>query len=107
MSQNERRGPGRGLLLLIPIGVLIAKGVGRRRRMMEAGGGAGRHHGFGHGFVPGGYGHRFGPGAMDAEGRPSFALPPKLERMLGDWHERVHAATESAEPVATADSATA
>jgi hypothetical protein len=92
---------------LIPIGLVIAKGIGRRRRMMEAGGGAGRHHGFGHGFGPGGHGHGFGPGAFDDEGRYTFSLPPKLERVLGDWHDRVHAATDSARPGATTDPATA
>jgi hypothetical protein len=85
MNQNERRGPGRGLLLLIPIGLLIAKGVGRRRRMLEAEGGHGRHGGFGH--------RGFGPGAFDAEGRSTFSLPPKIESVLNAWHERVHAET--------------
>jgi hypothetical protein len=102
MSHNERRGPGPGLLLLIPIGLLIAKGIGRRRRMLEAGG-AGRHHGFAHGFGKGG----FGPGSFDAEGRYTFALPPKLERVLDDWHARVHAAPEARPDGATTDTATA
>ena len=103
MSHNERRGPGRGLLLLIPIGLLIAKGIGRRRQMLEASPGAGRHHRFAHGFASGG----FGPGGFDAEGRYSFALPPKLERVLGQWHDRVHAAPESPSSAATTDTATA
>jgi len=93
MRSNERRGPGPGLLLLIPIGLLIAKGVGRRRRMLEAGGGRGRHGGFGHGG--------FGPGAFDAEGRSTFTLPPKIESVLDAWHTRVHenvAETEAAPP---------
>jgi len=103
MNTTERRGPGPGLLLLIPIGLLIAKGVGRRRRMLASGSGAGMHHGFGHGrFGPG-----FGPGAFDAEGRPTFTLPPKIERVLGDWHDRVHAAAEAAQPPTTGDTATA
>jgi hypothetical protein len=86
MNQNERRGPGLGLLLLIPIGLLIAKGVGRRR-MLAGEGGHGRHGGFGH--------RGFGPGAFDAEGRSTFTLPPKIESVLGAWHERVHAAAEA------------
>jgi hypothetical protein len=98
MRSNERRGPGPGLLLLIPIGLLIAKGVGRRRRTLEAGGGRGRHGGFGHG----GFGHGgFGPGAFDAEGRSTFTLPPKIESVLDAWHTRVHenvAETEAAPP---------
>jgi hypothetical protein len=103
MRSNERHGPGPGLLLLIPIGLLIAKGIGRRRRMLEAGHGAGRHHRFAHGFASGG----FGPGGFDAEGRYTFALPPKLERVLDDWHDRVHAANESRPDGATTDTATA
>jgi hypothetical protein len=102
MNQNERRGPGRGLLLLIPIGLLIAKGVGRRRRMLA--GGAGRPGGHGHGgFRHGG----FGPGGVDAEGRYSFTLPPKIESVLDAWHTRVHAAAENAPASPPADTATA
>lgn len=106
MNQNERRGPGRGLLLLIPIGLLIAKGVGRRRRMLEAGGGRGRHGGFGHG----GFGHGgFGPGAVDAEGRSTFSLPPKIESVLDAWHTRAHekVAEPEAAPAKAAGTATA
>jgi hypothetical protein len=99
MNQNERRGPGRGLLLLIPIGLLIAKGVGRRRRMMEAGGGHGRHGGFGH--------RGFGPGTFDAEGRYTFSLPPKIESVLDAWHERVHAETAHPEEPPTKSAGTA
>lgn len=99
MNQNERRGPGRGLLLLIPIGLLVAKGVGRRRRMLDAGGaGHGRYGGFGHGF---------GPGHFDAEGRYSFTLPPKIENALDAWHTRVHAAPETVPPSRTTNAATA
>ena len=105
MNQNERRGPGRGLLLLIPIGLLIAKGVGRRRRMLEAGHGSHRHGAYGHG----GFGRGFGPGAFDAEGRYTFALPPKIESVLDAWHERVHAETPRPEepPAKSAGTATA
>ena len=102
MSQNERRGPGPGLLLLIPIGLLVAKGIGRRRRMLEAETGAGRHHGHGHGF-----GRGFAPDGFDAEGRHAFTLPPKVERVLGEWHDRVHAATEPGAAASTTDTATA
>ena len=99
MNHNERRGPGRGLLLLIPIGLLIAKGVGRRRRMLEAGEGGHRHGGFGH--------RGFGPGAFDAEGRSTFTLPPRIESVLDAWHTRVHAdTTKTEEPPATAGTAT-
>ena len=103
MKNQERRGPGPGLLLLIPIGLLIAKGVGRRRRMLAGESGAGRHHGFGHGFGSGG----FGPGAFDAEGRYTFTLPPRIESVLDAWHTRVHAATAEAEAARTKSAGTA
>ena len=93
MNQDERRGPGRGLLLLIPIGLLIAKGVGRRRRMLEAGPGGHRHGGYGHG----GFGRGVGPRSFDGEGRSTFTLPPKIERVLDAWHTRVHAETAQTE----------
>jgi hypothetical protein len=98
MNQNERRGPGRGLLLLIPIGLLIAKGVGRRRRILEAGE-RGHRHG-------GGFGRGFGPGAFDTEGRYGFTLPPKIESVLDAWHTRVHAAADAGPTTPTTDSAT-
>ena len=104
MNDNHgRRGPGPGLLLLIPIGLLIAKGIGRRRRMMEIGPGGHRHgSGFGRGF-----GRGFGPGAFDAEGRYTFALPPKIEGALDAWHKRVHEAAEAQPGSPTSDTATA
>jgi hypothetical protein len=103
MNDNTRRGPGLGLLLLIPIGLLIAKGVGRRRAMLAAEAGAAGHHGFGHRFGPRG----FGPRGFDGEGTNTFSLPPKIERVLDGWHERVHAAREINPAAATTDTATA
>jgi hypothetical protein len=98
MHEHQRRGPGPGLLLLIPIGLLIAKGIGRKRRMLASEVGAEGHRRFRHGF---------GPGAFDAEGRYSFALPPRLERVLGEWHDRVHAGAQSGPAGATSDTVTA
>jgi hypothetical protein len=101
MNQNEHRGPGRGLLLLIPIGLLIAKGVGRRRSMLAGEGGRGHRHG-------GGFGRgAFGPGAFDAEGRYTFTLPPKIESVLDAWHERVHGETTRTEEPSTKSTGTA
>jgi len=97
MNRNERRGPGRGLLLLIPLGLLIAKGLGRRRRMLASG-----KHGYGH--------HRgLGAGAFGREAGADVPVSPKIESMLEAWHARVHASGTSAASATptTADVATA
>ena len=98
MNKNERRGPSPALLALIPIGLLIAKGVGKRRRMLESGDAAGHRRGRGPG-------HWFG-GDFDAQGRPQFTLPPRMEAILGAWHARVHAATDGETTPATPGTAT-
>ena len=91
MNENRgRRGPGLGLLLLIPAALIIAKGA-RRRRAMWAGAEYGHHHGF-------------GPGGMDPERRAEFRLPPKIEWMLDSWHTRAHETATSTEPAAPAKS---
>jgi hypothetical protein len=80
MNENQgRRGPGLWPLLLIPAVLIIAKGARRRREMWAGVNGYGGHH-------------RFVEGGFDAEGRPEFRLPPKLERVLDEWHTRVHEA---------------
>ena len=90
MNENRRnRGPGWGLLLLIPAPLLIARGASRRRAMWASGEGAGpagarygRHHRFG------------GEGDL----RTEFRLPPRIESALEAWHTRAHA---PADPTAT------
>jgi hypothetical protein len=76
---HERRrgnGPGLGLLLLIPVAVIIAKGASRRRAMWHSGW-AGP-----------------GEGPRDAT---AFRLPPKIEWMLDTWHTRAHEKDQPAE----------
>ena len=93
---NEMRsggGPNRGLLLLIPAALILAKAAKHRRQAMwqsvegEAGA-AGRPHG---------HHARFGHGGWSA-GRDGFRLPPRIESALDAWHARAHEETASAEP---------
>ena len=83
-SGEGRHRHHRGLLLLIPAAVIIAKGARHRRAMWESGWGATRA-----GRGP----HRhpaFRGGEDRAEGRGSFRLPPKIEWMLDTWHAEAH-----------------
>jgi hypothetical protein len=83
-SDRSRGRHHRGLLLLIPAAVIIAKGAKHRRAMRESGwgqAGPGRRHGHGPGF----HGRE-----GTADERASFRLPPKIEWMLETWHTRAH-----------------
>jgi len=86
---HERRsGEGRGrhhrgLLLLIPAAVIIAKGARHRGAMRESGWGA---MWAGHGP----HQHPAFPGVEGPAGRGSFRLPPKIEWMLDTWHAEAH-----------------
>jgi hypothetical protein len=94
-NMNEKRGnrgPNLGLLLLVPVAVIIAKGAMRRRAMWESGWSPGGAVGRGHGHHAG-----FAGGEGPAEGR-QFRLPPKIEWMLDSWHTRAHETTDSKEP---------
>ncbi len=84
------RGPGWGLLLLVPAAVIVAKAAMHRRAVWESGwavSGAGTRR----------YGHhrRFGGGEVADEGPSGFRLPPRIEWMLDTWHARAHQATGS------------
>src|SRR4051812_49538041 len=83
-EHRERKGPGLGLLLLIPAAVIIAKGAPRRRARWESAwggsGGFGPRHGRHGQFGAGG-----GPGYGGAVG-----MPPKIERMLEILHTKTH-----------------
>jgi hypothetical protein len=92
---NEKRGGGgsrRWLFLLIPATVVMAKAMHRRRMMGEQGWGPGA-------WASGRRGHHGWVGAARAEGDPTseFRLPPKIESMLGRWHDRAHQPADSAE----------
>ena len=93
-DRNASKGPNPALLLLIPAGLIIAKGMRHRRAMWQAewspSGAAGHRHGH-HG--------RFGA-ATEAEGG-SFHLPPKIESMLDTWHTRAHKDPESVDSKAS------
>jgi hypothetical protein len=93
-GDRNRGRPHRGLLLLIPAAVIIAKGARRRRAMRQSGWGAtwaghGPHH------------HpAFAGGGGAAEGRGAFRLPPKIEWMLDTWHTRAHQKEGTPDPAA-------
>jgi len=86
---ERRRGPGhKGLLLLIPAAVIIAKGSRHRRAMREAGWSRAGFAGHGHRHP-----YRFGGGTT---GQPDdFRLPPRIESMLESWHTRAHRTDEA------------
>jgi hypothetical protein len=86
------RGPNRGLLLLIPAALILAKAAKHRRQAMwESTEGAAGPSG-----DPYGHHARFGRGEWT--GRPgAFRLPPRIESALGAWHARVHQETTSTE----------
>ena len=93
---NERtgsRGPNRGLLLLVPAVVIVAKAAMHRKAMMESGWG-------GPGSAGRSYGHhrRFGGAMGEADPREGFRLPPRIESMLDAWHTRAHETSEPTEP---------
>jgi hypothetical protein len=93
---NEIRsggGPNRGLLLLIPAALILAKAAKHRRQAMweSAAGEAGAAGG------PYGHGARFAHRGWSA-GRDGFRLPPKIEAALDAWHDRAHQETASVEP---------
>jgi hypothetical protein len=87
------RGPNRGLLLLIPAALILAKAAKHRRQAM-------RESTEGEAGVVGGrYGHhaRFGRGKWTGRGG-AFRLPPRIESALDAWHARAHQETVSTEP---------
>jgi len=91
-EMRRSRGPNRGLLLLIPAALILAKAAKHRRQAMwaPADGEAGV------GGAP--YGRaRFARGGWTA-GRHGFRLPPRIESALDAWHARAHEETGSAEP---------
>ena len=94
MNDNQtRRGPGKGLLLLIPVALIIARGARRRRAMWSSQGDTEPHrHGFG--------------GDFDMRRGGAFRMPPKLEWMLDAWHTRAHEAADEAEPSPATGTAT-
>jgi hypothetical protein len=87
------RGPNRGLLLLIPAALILAKAAKHHRHAMwesaegEAGAAGGpddRHARFAHrGW---------------SAGRDGFRFPPRIESALDAWHARAHQETASTEP---------
>jgi len=86
------RGPNRGLLLLIPAALILAKVAKHRRQAMweaaegEAGGAGGP------------YGHHGGLGRRGwSAGRDGFRLPPRIESALDAWHARAHQEPASTE----------
>ena len=97
-NRGARRGPGKGLLLLIPAALIIAKGAQRRRAMWASAPGEGGPAGFGHGHH-----RRFDSGRGDA----AFRLPPRLESTLEAWHTRTHRAADSPDAPTPAEPSTA
>ncbi len=91
--RTERMGPNWGLLLLVPVAVILAKGAMHRRAMWESA--RGPSVGSGHG-----YGHHagFAEARTTADGRTAFRLPPKIEWILDSWHTRAHQTADSPEP---------
>jgi hypothetical protein len=93
---RTRGGPNLGLLLLIPAAVIIAKGVMRRRAMVEQGWGPTGGHRSGH--------YRFG-GSDGEMGPRAFRLPPRIEAALDAWHSRAHEGSEPTKPDRSPDEA--
>ena len=89
---NERpRGRGhKGLLLLIPAAVIIAKGSRHRRAMREAGWAPG-------GFAGHGHRHAYRFGGRTGDQSDEFRLPPRIESMLESWHTRAHEPADAGE----------
>jgi len=92
-KQRNGRGPNRGLLLLIPAAVIIAKGMRHRRAMWASGWDASGADSHRHGHFS-----RFGAGEAAAGEGGTFRLPPKIEWMLESWHTRAH---QNAQPADT------
>ncbi len=86
------RGPSRGLLLLIPAALILAKAAKHRRQVMWESvegepttvGGPHGHHG------------RSARRGWSA-GPDGFRLPPRIESALDAWHTRAHQDTASTE----------
>jgi hypothetical protein len=93
MNERRKGGSHKGLLLLIPAAVIIAKGASRRRAMWESGTGPAGFAGHGHGHP-----YRFGGRGRPVDENGNFRLPPKIESMLESWHERAHTTDAAAEP---------
>ena len=91
-EMHRSKGPNRGLLLLIPAALILAKAATHHRRAMwpsaegdaGAGGGPYGEHG------------RFAHRGWSA-GRDGSRLPPRIESALEAWHDRAHRETASAE----------
>ena len=101
-EKNDRRGPSRAWLLLIPAAVILAKRAARRRRAMWASG-WGEARPAGRGFS---YRHGFGGAEAEGDPRAAFRLPPKIEWMLDTWHARAHEAAAGATEPSTSPGAT-
>jgi hypothetical protein len=86
------RGPNRGLLLLIPAALILAKAAKHRRQAMweSAEGDAGATGGpYGH--------HRRSAHRGWSGGGDGFRLPPRIESALDAWHARAHQEPASTE----------
>jgi hypothetical protein len=80
-EHSARKGANWKPLLLIPVALVIAKGISNHRARWDAtAGGPGRHRHSRRGF-----GRREW---MADDG--GFRLPPKIEAMLDAWHTRAH-----------------
>jgi hypothetical protein len=90
-QQSTSRGRNLRPLMLIPVAVLIAKGMSHRRGRRDTAAA-------GPGFRSGGFGRHGRFGQVDpATGE--FRLPPRIEAMLDAWHKRAHDEGEAPEPV--------
>jgi hypothetical protein len=87
------RGPNRGLLLLIPAALILAKAAKHRRQAMwESPEGAAATTG-------GPHGHHGRSARRGWSGRgDGFRLPPRIEAALDAWHARAHQEPASTEP---------
>ncbi len=87
-EKSTKGGPSIGLLLLIPAAAIVARAAMRHHEMLwaEVGepGSDAPHRRHGHR-------HFAGPGS-DPTARDDFRLPPRIEWMLGAWHDRAHQA---------------
>ena len=80
------RGPNRGLLLLIPAALILAKAAKHRRQAMwESAERRSRQQPAADMVITGGSAHR---GWSD--GGDGFRLPPRIESALDAWHDRAH-----------------
>jgi hypothetical protein len=87
------RGPNRGLLLLIPAALILAKAAKHRRQAMwESPEGAAATTGGPHGH------HGRSARRGWSGGGDGFRLPPRIEAALDAWHARAHQEPASTEP---------